>query len=85
MDGEQHFRQVSRFQKTRTDLLKQKEYDRIKNSYCLAHNIPLYRIPYWEISNLTVPTLLFQNKFKVTTKWWNDIIWQNYCSKNFQK
>lgn len=84
VDGEQHFKQIARFQKTRTDLLKQKERDRIKNSYCLAHNISLYRIPYWEINNLTIPTLLFQSKFKVTTKWWNDIIWQNYCSKNFQ-
>lgn len=74
VDGEQHFKQVNRFQKTRTDLLKQKEHDRIKNSYCLAHNIPLYRIPYWEIKNLTIPSLLFQNKFKVTSKWHNDYL-----------
>ena len=74
VDGEQHFKQVNRFQKTRTDLLKQKEHDRIKNSYCLAHNIPLYRIPYWEIKNLTITPLLFQNKFKVTSKWHNDYL-----------
>ena len=74
VDGEQHFKQVNRFQKTRTDLLKQKEHDRIKNSYCLAHNIPLYRIPYWEIKNLTIAPLLFQNKFKVTSKWHNDYL-----------
>lgn len=74
VDGEQHFKQVTRFQKTRSAFLKQKEYDRIKNSYCLAHNIPLYRIPYWEIENITIPALLFQSKFKVTTKWWNDYL-----------
>ena len=74
VDGEQHFKQINRFQKTRADFLKQQEHDRIKNSYCLAHNIPLYRIPYWEIKNLTIPTLLFQNKFKVASKWHNDYL-----------
>ena len=46
IDGEQHFKQISKFQKTRTDFLKQQENDRRKNSYCLANNISLYRIPY---------------------------------------
>ena len=39
IDGEQHFKQISKFQKTKSDFLKQQEYDRRKNSYCLANNI----------------------------------------------
>lgn len=74
VDGEQHFKQVTRFQKTRTDLLKQKEHDRIKNSYCLAHNIPLYRIPYWEIKLISCANNFFKSKFEVKSKWHNDYL-----------
>ena len=74
VDGEQHFKQVNRFQKTRTDLLKQKEHDRIKNSYCLAHNIPLYRIPYWEIDSISCAEDLFKKQYRVVSKWHTDYI-----------
>lgn len=70
VDGQYHWKPI----RGRAVLLKQQEHDRIKNSYCLAHNIPLYRIPYWEIDNLTCSLDLFQSKFKVTTKWWNDYL-----------
>lgn len=37
-----------------TDTMTQRqERDKIKNKYALAHNIPLYRIPYWEKNNIT--------------------------------
>ena len=71
-DGEQHFQQISYYQKTRTDFLKQKENDRKKNSYCLAHNIPLYRIPYWEMDKLSCDFDLFKNQYRVCSKWHND-------------
>lgn len=74
VDGEQHFKQVNRFQKTRTDFLKQKEHDRIKNSYCLAHNIPLYRIPYWEINSISCVKDLFKKQYRVVSKWHTDYI-----------
>ena len=71
-DGEQHFHQVKKFQKTRQAFLKAREHDRQKNSYALAHKIKLYRIPYWELDNLKNYTDLFQNKFLVKNKWHND-------------
>lgn len=74
IDGEQHFQQVSRFQRTKQDFLKQQEHDRLKNSYCLSHNIPLYRIPYWEIKNIKTIYDLFNESFRVKTKWHNDIL-----------
>ena len=72
IDGEQHFKQIKKFQKTRQDFLKQQERDRKKNSYCLAKNIPLYRIPYWEIEKINSFNQLTQQKFLVKNKWHND-------------
>ena len=74
VDGEKHFKQVKVFQKTRSDFLKQQENDRRKNSYALANNIPLIRIPYWELDNLNNFSDLFQKKFLVVSKWHNDYL-----------
>ena len=74
VDGEQHFKQVKVFQKNRSDFLKQQENDRRKNSYALANNIPLIRIPYWELDNLNNFSDLFQKKFLVVSKWHNDYL-----------
>lgn len=68
VDGQYHFHKI----RGRAALLKQQEHDRIKNSWSLAHDIPLYRIPYWEIENLKTFEDLFQDKFLVRSKWHND-------------
>ena len=68
VDGEQHFKPVY----GRQAFLKGQEHDRRKNSYCLANNIPLYRIPYWEIKNLTEAKDIFKEKFLVKSRWHND-------------
>lgn len=73
-DGEQHFKQVKHFQPTRRDFLKTQEHDRQKNSYCLANNIKLYRIPYWKIEEIFNIDDILKNEFLVTTKWWNDLL-----------
>lgn len=70
VDGEQHFKPIY----GRQSFLKGQEHDRRKNSYCLANKIPLYRIPYWEIKNLSAPTDIFIDKFLVKTRWHNDQI-----------
>lgn len=58
-DGEQHFQ--NKTDKIWSDSLeKRQERDRIKNDYCLSHNIPLIRIPYWEKNNITLELLLSQ-------------------------
>ena len=72
VDGQQHFHQVKKFQRTRRDFLKQQEHDRIKNSYCLANGIHLYRIPYWEFGSIINTSDIFKDKFHVTTRWHND-------------
>lgn len=74
IDGLQHFKQVKHFQRTRAEFLKQQEHDRRKNSYCLANNIALFRIPYWELSNITHARDLFQKKFRVISRWHNDYL-----------
>ena len=72
-DGEQHFYQVCVFQ-SRKDFLRQQEHDRQKNSYCLAHGIKLYRIPYWEIKHIQRASDIFSEKFLVKSKWHNDLL-----------
>lgn len=69
VDGEQHWKKIWG---NDTKFKHQQENDRIKNSYCLAHNIPLYRVPYWEINNLTNYGQIFDPKFRVRSKWHND-------------
>ena len=56
----------------RQKFLLQTEYDRKKNSYCLANNISLYRIPYWELKNIKNFSDILNNKFLVKTRWHND-------------
>lgn len=46
-DGEQHYWDIygdGSFEKTQ-------KHDQIKNNYCMEHNIPLLRIPYWYRDN----------------------------------
>ena len=42
-----------------TDTQEQrKKRDILKNNYALLHNIPLYRIPYWEKNNITLDMIM---------------------------
>lgn len=68
VDGEQHFKPIY----GRQAFLKGQEHDRRKNSYCLANNIPLYRIPYWEIKSLRSVEDIFSDNFLVKNRWHND-------------
>ena len=68
VDGEQHFKPIY----GRQAFLKGQEHDRQKNSYCLANNIPLYRIPYWEIPTLKTIKDIFNKDHLVINRWHND-------------
>ena len=81
VQGEQHYQFVSRFYKSRKDFMAARERDRRKISYCLANQIPIYIIPYWEIENLTCAADLFQERFRAKTRWKNDVDFQNFKSK----
>ena len=70
VDGQFHFKPIL----GRAALLKQQEHDRRKNSYCLANNIKLYRIPYWEINNIKKVSDLFNDVFLVKEKFHNDYL-----------
>ena len=82
-NGEQHYQFINKFYHSRAEFESAKERDRRKISYCLAHRIPLYIIPYWELNNLHATADLFQRKFLATNKWKNDIDQQRY--KNLTK
>ena len=69
VDGAQHYKFSKIFHKKRQDFLKAQERDRQKNSYALSHNIPLYRIPYFEIENINTFQDILQDKFLVKDKW----------------
>lgn len=69
VDGAQHYKFSKLFHKKRQDFLKAQERDRPKNSYALSHNIPLYRIPYFEIENINTFQDILQDKFLVKDKW----------------
>lgn len=68
VDGEQHFKPIY----GRQAFLKGQEHDRQKNSYCLANDIPLYRIPYWEIRELETINDIFTESHLVKDRWHND-------------
>lgn len=72
VSGEQHYKQVKKFQKTRKDFLAQKERDRRKISYCLAHKIDLYIIPYWDIDKIQSAKDLFRPMYKARSRWHYD-------------
>jgi hypothetical protein len=47
-DGEYHYQPII----SNKQLKYQQKNDQIKTNYCLAKNIPLLRIPYWEFDNI---------------------------------
>lgn len=70
INGEYHFKNI----RGRAQLLNQQEHDRQKYGYALAHKIPLYAIPYWEMKNIKKAEDFFQDKFLVKSKWHDDYI-----------
>lgn len=71
-NGEQHYHFVKKFYKTPNEWRKMQENDRRKISYCLANNIPIYIIPYWEFDKLRTAKDLFDERFLATSRWKND-------------
>ena len=78
VQGEGHYQYIDKFYRSRAEFEAAKERDRRKISYCLAHNIPLYIIPYWELDNLHTAADLFNPRFRARSRWKNDVDWQNY-------
>lgn len=83
VQGEQHYQYVPKFYRSRAEFEAAKERDRRKISYCLAHEIPIYVIPYWELDSLSTAADLFSPRFIAYTRWKNDRDWQKH--KNLTK
>ena len=79
-DGEGHFKPIDKFGKIK-GFLQGRERDRIKNEYCIIHNIPLYRIPYWDFNDINERTIL-SPKYRVISKWHNDRLINSLERKN---
>lgn len=61
-DGEQHFEKFVRESGwcNRENFMKTQYHDEIKNQYCEQNQIPLIRIPYTQLSKLTLNDLLLE-------------------------
>lgn len=49
-------------------------HDRAKNKYCLVHNIPLIRIPYYDLDKINFNSIFENEDYKVKNKNHNDFI-----------
>lgn len=56
-DGQQHFIQGNGAYDNKEKFTRTREHDQIKNKYCYQHNIPIIRIPYTELNNITLEML----------------------------
>ena len=81
VNGLQHYTYNKFFYKKRSDFTKAQERDRQKISYCLANNIKIYCIPYWEIDNIKKFEDITQKKFLATSKFHNDEVWKQRRKK----
>lgn len=57
-DGIQHFQYKTNGWNNKENFIKTQEHDNFKNQWCKENNIPLIRIPYTEIEDITLDTLL---------------------------
>lgn len=63
-DGIQHFENI-KFFGGENEVLDTQERDNFKNNWAKENNIPLKRIPYWELKNLTIDDIM-GDKFLIT-------------------
>lgn len=77
-NGEQHYQYVGKFYKNQVEWRQAQGRDMRKISYCLANDIELYIIPYWEISNIKCAADLFQPKFLARSKYKNFTDFETY-------
>lgn len=64
VDGEQHFAPVSHFGGEQ-GYLSTRYRDSRKDTYCREHNIPLIRIPYSAIPNLTSTDVTLKSQYRI--------------------
>ena len=77
-NGEQHYQYVGKFYKNQVEWRQAQGRDMRKISYCLANNIQLYIIPYWEIDNIKSARDLFQPKYLARDRYKNYTDYEMY-------
>ena len=58
-DGKQHFQDYS-WGSTEHTLEESQKKDKIKNDYCFSNNIPIIRIPYTHLKNISIEDLVLE-------------------------
>ena len=79
-NGEQHYKFTRRFFNTQKEWLAARERDRRKISYCLANDIEIYEIPFWELDYLNTMEGLLADKFRARSRWHNDEVYTKYIN-----
>lgn len=67
-DGIQHFKIGSGYFDSADKFQRTQEYDAIKNDYCIERGIPLIRIPYTQLNELTIEDLKLETSNFIITK-----------------
>ena len=86
-NGEQHYHYVGKFYKNQVEWRQAQGRDMRKISYCLAHNIKLYIVPYWEIDNIKSLYDVLQEKYRARDRYKNFTDYDLYLTnqkKNIQ-
>ena len=81
IQGEQHYKFTPYFHKTQSDFSAAKLRDKQKIQFCLANNINLYIIPFWEVENIHTAADAFNIKYLARTINKNEADWIRYCSQ----
>lgn len=81
-NGEQHYQYVGKFYKNPVEWRQAQGRDMRKISYCLANNISLYIIPYWEITNIRKAEDLFSPKYLAKDRYKNYTDFEMYKAAN---
>lgn len=84
-NGEQHYEFVGKFYKNQAEWRQAMGRDMRKISYCLAHNIPLYIIPFWEIDNINRVEDLFRPEFLARDRYKNYTDYEMYKARDPKK
>ena len=78
MNGEQHYQFTKRFYRYQQDFWKAQWRDRQKISYCLAHGMDLYCVPFWDIDKISNIGELLNPIYIAHSKFHNDEAWRRY-------
>ena len=61
-DGIQHYKYISTWHQSQEEYEKSKQRDAEKTEYCIKNNIPLIRIPYYDLDKISIEYI--NNKYK---------------------